>query len=381
MPIDHATLIMAIACTGTSLAIASLAVWLATPVDRFLLSWMGGVGLIVVHALLYSRYVVTADPILLISALAVLPPGLALLRAAATQFRDGRLPTIPMIVAGTVGIVLCTTPMVWSLDGLALIFDNLWAALMLGWTAAAYAEQRSASPIQIGAIAALYAICALSFVACGIALAVDGRLSLGVAPVNEVENVSAVVWIISMTGIGGLSLSLAQARRAHGNRRDAVTDQLTGLLNRRGMIERHGARPMAIGEAVLIFDLDRFKNINDRFGHAIGDRFLIGFAETLNAELGVRPTVARIGGEEFAVILSSEAGHAAAEIADRIRRRFADVVVDADGTPVGATVSAGVAYATTTALAFDERLDAADRSLYAAKRGGRNRVVALSSAA
>jgi diguanylate cyclase (GGDEF)-like protein len=377
MAVDHATLIMAIACAGASLSIATFAVWMATPIDRFLLTWMSGIGLIVVHALLYARYVGTADPVDLVLALAVMPMALALIRAASVQFRDGGLPVGSTIATAAIGVFGCLAPMYLGLDGAALIFDNTWAGLMLMWTALIYAGQRADSPIQLGAIAGLYAVCALSFFACGAALVIDGRLVLGAAPVNLVENTSAVVWIVSMTGIGGLSLALAQARRAHGHRRDALTDPLTGLLNRRGLIEHHGERPMSPGQAILMFDLDRFKQINDRFGHAIGDRFLTGFADVLTREIGLAGTAARIGGEEFAVVLPAPrtGGTSAIEAADRIRRRFADSVIVADGNPVSATVSVGIAFADATRTDFQERLIAADRSLYDAKRRGRNCVV------
>jgi diguanylate cyclase (GGDEF)-like protein len=377
MAVDHATLILAIACAGTSLSVTALAVWLTTPVDRFLLTWMGGAALIVAHALLYGRYIVSAAPIDLGAALLVLPMALALVRSAAIQFRDSVLPITSTLVSGAIGILVCVTPLFFGLDGLALVGDNTWAGLMLAWTAHDYARQRAASPVQIGAIAALYAICSVAFFACSVELLRDGRMALGAAPVNAVENASAAVWIVCMTGIGGLSVALAQARRAHGHRRDALTDPLTGLLNRRGLVERHGERPMPVGQAILLFDLDRFKEVNDRFGHAIGDRFLIGFAETLNRELGLDGTAARIGGEEFAVVVpATRIGRAAVvDTADRIRRRFADLVVVVDGRPVTATVSAGVAFATCDATDFEERLVAADRSLYDAKRSGRNCVV------
>jgi diguanylate cyclase (GGDEF)-like protein len=147
-------------------------------------------------------------------------------------------------------------------------------------------------------------------------------------------------------------------------------DPLTGLLNRRGLDERFGAelaraareeRPLS----VVAIDIDHFKRINDTHGHDAGDRALARLASTLSEQTRGADLTARVGGEEFLIVLPGTGAERAHEFAERLR-----VVVD-EHLPF--TISAGVAAADepTTAFALTE---AADVALYAAKRGGRNRV-------
>jgi diguanylate cyclase (GGDEF)-like protein len=106
-----------------------------------------------------------------------------------------------------------------------------------------------------------------------------------------------------MTGIGALSLALNQGRLARHHRRDALTDPLTGLLNRRALFDMHGNVPVGAFTAVVVFDLDNFKAINDEFGHAAGDEVLRVFAAELAGNLRQTDVAARMGGEEFALVL------------------------------------------------------------------------------
>src|SRR5690606_12280864 len=131
-----------------------------------------------------------------------------------------------------------------------------------------------------------------------VVLGARGGLSAGRAPDNWVEDINLVVCLIGITCIGALSLALNQSRLARSHRQEAMTDPLTVLPNRRAMYERH-FRTLPRGTAVIAFDLDRFKEINDRFGHAVGDEVLRHFAMTLRSNVRPSDTVARIGGEEF----------------------------------------------------------------------------------
>jgi diguanylate cyclase (GGDEF)-like protein len=157
----------------------------------------------------------------------------------------------------------------------------------------------------------------------------------------------------------------------------ASIDPLTELFNRRGfselsarMIEREAGlgRPVS----VLIFDLDHFKSVNDRFGHAAGDEILKLFARILLHTLRVTDIVARVGGEEFAALLSCSNADAIVA-ADRIRATFESAGVQVDDVPLSTTVSVGVATGAED-VDFNDLLAAADTALYRAKRGGRNRV-------
>jgi diguanylate cyclase (GGDEF)-like protein len=125
---------------------------------------------------------------------------------------------------------------------------------------------------------------------------------------------------------------------------------------------------------VLLIDLDNFKSINDRFGHAFGDRVLQIFAATARNAVRGSDFVGRLGGEEFAVVLHGMARERALAVAERIRNAFADEAEVIEGQKVGATVSIGLALHDGSAIAFTELLWKADRALYQAKEGGRNRV-------
>ncbi len=158
-------------------------------------------------------------------------------------------------------------------------------------------------------------------------------------------------------------------------------DGLTGIANQRQfrmVLERELDRVVRTGEplALLLFDIDYFKRVNDRYGHPAGDTVLQAVAWLL--ERGVRPmdTVARHGGEEWAVILPSSLAAHALGTAERLRREIESMPVFLqDGTQVDITVSCGGAViAPWNSIAPEALIAAADRALYSAKQSGRNRV-------
>jgi diguanylate cyclase (GGDEF)-like protein len=172
---------------------------------------------------------------------------------------------------------------------------------------------------------------------------------------------------------------LVSDRAVTAHKTAASMDPLTGMFNRRGfseatarVIEReaHAGRPVT----VLIFDIDHFKSINDRFGHPAGDEILKLFSTIVINSLRLSDLSGRIGGEEFAALLpcSLEEGVLAAE---RVREAFADSGIVVDDGPVDTTVSIGVAGGP-AGTELEVLLAAADTALYQAKRGGRNRVEA-----
>jgi diguanylate cyclase (GGDEF)-like protein len=163
-------------------------------------------------------------------------------------------------------------------------------------------------------------------------------------------------------------------------REQASTDALTGLPNRRHFLHRledelERVRRRTTREAcVLMLDLDHFKRINDQYGHAAGDSLLRHFANLLRHELRATDTAGRIGGEEFAVILPGSGLQAALGFAERICDKLAEHPMAVGRHEVGMTVSIGIASILDDDLSADTVLSRADRALYQAKDGGRNRV-------
>ncbi len=161
----------------------------------------------------------------------------------------------------------------------------------------------------------------------------------------------------------------------------AMTDPLTGALNRRSFFEKAQdacARTEAGGVlSATLFDIDHFKFVNDDYGHDVGDRVLRMIAGEVMAE---KLILGRLGGEEFAVLLEGMNVEDAAQVAERLRLRFAGLQLDADGKPVKFTASFGVSQ-WKPGDTIDGILKRADMALYQAKEGGRNRVVVAGAAA
>lgn len=178
----------------------------------------------------------------------------------------------------------------------------------------------------------------------------------------------------------GTADRLREQRRALSDaEKRAQTDSLTGVLNRRSLLERleaacarAQARDLPI--SLLFIDLDHFKAINDQFGHRAGDTCLIAVIEPIQAELRQSDVIGRYGGEEFVVILSSADANAAHAIAERIRRRVADLRVAGFGAPIQLTCSIGIAASDLLGIWGEQLINSADEAVYAAKHGGRNQV-------
>jgi diguanylate cyclase (GGDEF)-like protein len=193
--------------------------------------------------------------------------------------------------------------------------------------------------------------------------------------------VFAIELVLYAVGTVFIIFMLVSERTVRAHKAVASLDPLTGIFNRRGfaeatarMIEREAdaGRPVT----VMILDIDHFKSINDRFGHAAGDDVLCRFSGTITNTLRITDLCGRIGGEEFAALLpcSMEEALLAAE---RVREAFASSGIVISETPVETTVSIGVAGGP-VGTELDVLLAAADTALYQAKRGGRNRVQSAS---
>jgi diguanylate cyclase (GGDEF)-like protein/PAS domain S-box-containing protein len=162
----------------------------------------------------------------------------------------------------------------------------------------------------------------------------------------------------------------------------ARTDGMTGLYNHRYFFElanrefraaKRYHRPLAI----LMFDIDRFKQVNDTFGHAVGDKVLVQIAETLASQLRTADVLSRYGGDEFIIMLPQTSAQQALPLAERIRTSVEELSIEVENIPLSITLSIGIAEIQRELT--DENIEyiakRADKALYTAKHTGRNRTV------
>lgn len=372
--LDQTTILIAIGLGAAGLMATLLVAWLGARRDAYLLSWGSGLALIVASVVTYGLFSEPYVPALQFLTFSLLIAGFALTLVGAVQFRVARVARpglhglAALVAIGSMGLAFKL-----GLSGLGTMLCNLWCALYFGRAGYEFWRGRAEAPIAMWTQSLLYAATALSFLLCALVLLLEGRFVLTARPANWAEDLNSLVIVVAMAGIGALALAVSQLRATQAERQRALTDPLTGLLNRRALFAAVPEGPLADGTAVLMLDLDRFKAINDGFGHARGDQVLVGFAALLRQSTGAGDLVARLGGEEFCVLLDLAASADAARLAERIRAALAS------GEPLSpqfgpATVSIGLAIASGGDDDFDTLLRRADRALYAAKDGGRNTV-------
>jgi diguanylate cyclase (GGDEF)-like protein len=208
-----------------------------------------------------------------------------------------------------------------------------------------------------------------------------------VLPIASNNRLLGSVWLTVLSfeallftiSVAFILLAMAKERSELRHRTAAMVDPLTGIANRRSFLadaaqlaKRHLANPRPV--AVLLIDLDHFKSINDRFGHALGDRVLEIFAESARHSVRASDLLGRLGGEEFAAVLCDMSCDQAVGVAERIREGFAHATLEVENRPICATVSIGLAHCQEVVLDMAELLAQADQALYTAKERGRNRV-------
>ncbi|HSN96675.1 MAG TPA: sensor domain-containing diguanylate cyclase, partial [Candidatus Nanopelagicales bacterium] len=179
-----------------------------------------------------------------------------------------------------------------------------------------------------------------------------------------------------------MAVSLSNARMLRRLEELATTDGMTGLLNKRAMLDMAeqkltAARRFQRRLAVLVTDIDFFKKVNDTHGHDAGDVIIKGLGEILSKAKRTTDAVARFGGEEFVVICEETDARGAMLLAERVREELERTVFHTPGkdgsVPVQVTCSVGIATFPEAGSTWDELFKAADEALYASKRGGRNR--------
>ena len=176
-----------------------------------------------------------------------------------------------------------------------------------------------------------------------------------------------------------LAVSLSNARMVHKLETMATTDGLTGLFNKRAMLEAASAKVAAAQRfgrrlSVLVVDIDFFKKVNDTYGHDVGDLVIKGLGDILKRQKRTTDVVARFGGEEFVILCEQTDESGALMLAERIREELGRTMFHTPNGSLNVTCSVGAATFPLAGETWDDLFKAADEALYASKRGGRNRV-------
>jgi diguanylate cyclase (GGDEF)-like protein len=375
MQFDYGSLLLATGVAATAGGMTFILSWAADRSGSFLVSCGAALLTVSVAIGFFFYFDQTASPLGGYLAATLLLSALTMSLGSAKHFRFGRFPLRQTILTSGALILVFSVPYLFGFDGLSFTFLNLASSVLLFLTAREYLQCHAESPAVIKGLVGLHILCAISFVTCAIMLMIESPLVLNGPPENWAESLNLAICVITVTGAGALNTTLNHQRLVRQHRAASEIDPLTGLQNRRAMFDKFGGDQLNDQAAVLIFDLDNFKSINDKFGHATGDQFLVSFSEICNAKLRPGDVSVRLGGEEFAVILSETNTALAMAMAEAIRAGFEKCALVTRVGPISCTVSCGLhANADAGALTLEEALREADMALYRAKSEGRNRV-------
>lgn len=374
MQLDPTSLYIALGFTALALTVTLMLNWLSVKADRFLLTWSVGVVVLVFAFCGYALYASSFKYELLWIGNVLLTAALLILYRSSEIFA-GQFPSMQRFWHSA-GVVLgtLTVPFLIGYDALGAIIGNFLNTGILLYAAWNFLKRWQDEPLLVGAIAGLYALAGLSFVPCGIMIAIDSPYHLAAPPDSWAVGLNTLAGVICMTAVGALSLAFNQSRAARQFEKDARTDPLTGLLNRRGLEAVCGHSPLEVGTGVIVFDLDEFKCVNDSYGHATGDKVLKTFAQVLQSQAVGSMVVARLGGEEFAMILPTPAVEDVIFIAEAVLSQFERKPINVGVIEITCTASAGVAVIGDEPTDLYSALKRADIGLYQSKSDGRNRV-------
>lgn len=253
-----------------------------------------------------------------------------------------------------------------------------WASAA-GYLILAYLLLTGQRPVPyVRRVFALVACCqSLIMINMGVQVLVSKPVAFAQMPNLLMSSVGNIICLVAGLMLGARMLMVKSEERLE---RAAVTDPLTGVLNRRGFLQRFDIVRQHVASqrtqlALILFDLDNFKQINDQSGHMTGDRVLAEFCATAQSCIGLRGEFGRMGGEEFACVVPIGSRAEAVGLAEAIRLTFLrQQIATEQGTLLSATASAGIAIAGgPIPIILDEMLSRADKALYFAKNAGRNR--------
>ncbi len=379
MNLDVNTLFMVTIYVEAILGLLLLFAWAQNTAIRAV-AWWGFAHLVRASSIvLFGMYGTAPDLITIDLANALLFTAFAVTWTGARVF-DGRpVEPIYMVTGAVIWLLVCRLPVLAdAVDARSLIASAIITAYT--WLAA-YEFWRGRSEQLVSRWPAIFMLFAHG------ALFLLRTPLVAVLPWSPNDNMFSSVWLTVLSfeallftiSIAFILLAMAKERTELRHRTAAMVDPLTGIANRRAFLhdaavlaKRHSGHPRPT--AVLLLDLDHFKSINDRFGHAFGDRVLEIFTDSARHSVRSTDLLGRLGGEEFASVLYDTSREKAVAVAERIRESFAQAAQAIDGCPVCATVSIGVVHCQEAVLDIPELLAQADQALYYAKEHGRNRV-------
>jgi diguanylate cyclase (GGDEF)-like protein len=379
MTLDVPTLFLVTIYVEVILGLLLLFAWIQNTATRAV-AWWGFAHLLRAGSItLFGLYERLPDIVTIDLSNAILLTSFAVTWTGARVF-DGRKPEPLMLIAGAaLWVVVSRVP---AIDHWTEMRALISAFIIAGYTWATAAELwRGRAEALVSRLPATFLLFAH-----GALFLLRTPLS-ALLPWSPANQVFGSVWLTVLSSeallftisIAFIQLAMAKERIEQLHKTASMLDQLTGIANRRGFLyeterlwERYVENPQH--SAVLLVDLDNFKSVNDRFGHAVGDKVLQIFAHTLSDVVRASDVVGRLGGEEFAVVLYHLSRDRAQVIAERIRSAFAERASVIDGRPVAATVSVGMVLCNDPGLEINELLRRADEALYRAKERGRNRV-------
>ncbi|KKC37340.1 hypothetical protein WH87_12405 [Devosia epidermidihirudinis] len=373
MLLDNVSLLVAVGVSSIAMMAAMLIGWAGSRRDSYLISWTIGMAVVVIGIIILGQRGGPFVPLYQFSSYFMLVTGIAIIYGGARQFSGE--PFAPLHVAALWGPAALGMAVAYllGLSGIGTIVLNLACAIFMMLCARRYWQVRGENSMALSTTSVLYALTGISFLLCSAVLLFNGQWVLYGAPDNWAETANSIMSIIGLSCIGALSLTLNHSRTAKRHRQDAMTDPLTNLLNRRALFDRFGEDGLPQNTAVLMLDLDHFKQINDLAGHAAGDSVIQHFANILRANTRKDDVAARLGGEEFCVVMTGQSAETVAMIAERIRAGFGEYYLSHGNLVLRPTVSIGVAMAG-EGEPFPSTLSRADGALYGAKRSGRNRI-------
>lgn len=262
--------------------------------------------------------------------------------------------------------------------GLRTGLGPLYAALTLLLSAALILSHRNPPrPAEWGAAITMIAFALSQIVAAGAAFLQGPNFDQMYA--NIYFQVNFLAMPAAYTGMGMFVVFMLASDLSEQMKEIAVRDQLTGLLNRRGFTEAATAayatsRRTDRTVSVIVADIDQFKSINDLYGHSTGDNALCHFAKILQYARRAEDIAARIGGEEFALVLPGSDVRTSIRIADELCKRLESSLMETDMEPLTMTASFGVATISINDTCLTDIIIRADAALYRSKRNGRNRI-------